>query len=891
MEYKHTILLPKTNFPMRAELPKREPEILARWQRLDIYAKIRLARAGAKPFILHDGPPFANGDAHLGHALNITLKDIVLKSRFMAGYDVPFIPGWDCHGLPIEYKVLKELGSSADPVLIRKKSAAYAQKYIHIQREQFQRLGVFGDWHRPYITMHPSYEARTLRILAELVARGLVYQALRPVHWSTGCQTALAEAEIEYQQRQDLSLYILFPLQNRPSTYLLVWTTTPWTLPANVAIAAGPTLTYGEYSTERGTLICHVGLAQHIPHLQHLTPTTTYSGTQLNGLPYHHPFLQRKGKVYLADFVTDTVGTGLVHIAPGHGMEDYTLGQQHHLPILSPVDDHGRFTPDCGHPSWTGLYVLDANPLIRDHLRQLGYLWHDAPYTHDYPHCWRSKTPIIFRAVKQWFIKLDAFRQKALEAIDRVTWIPAWGQNRIRSAVAARPDWCISRQRVWGIPLPVFYAEGGQPLLSAETIHKFAQLVEQHGTDIWFEWETDRLAAALGLPAGLRKGTDTLDVWIDSGTSWAAVCQPQGHFPADLYLEGSDQHRGWFQSSLLTCVAVTGQAPYRTVLTNGFVVDLDGKKLSKSNTYQKPIDLPAFVNKHGADMIRLWVASQDFRTDVPFSAEIFERLGDSYRALRNVLRVLLGNLHDFQPQRHTLPWQHLTPLDCWILSRLDTLITNVLRAYHSYEFHLIYQAINRYCSSDLSAFYVDVTKDRMYCDAADSPRRRSAQTTMHRIVDVLCRLIAPILPFTADEAWLHLGLGECIHLENFPTPLGNALPTPPLNWDAILSLRDQVNGRLETLRQQKTLAKSLEAQVTLDPTALALGTADPDTLAEILNVGRVLLKPGAALLVEPGQGLPCQRCWKVLPDVGTYPDHPGLCTRCYNVVTALAAAA
>ena len=876
---------------MRADLPQREPHILTRWQQLDIYAKIRAARAGAKKFILHDGPPFANGDAHLGHALNITLKDIVLKSRFMAGYDVPFIPGWDCHGLPIEHKVLKELGTEADPIRIRKKSAAYAQKYIHIQRDQFQRLGVFGDWHRPYITMQPQYEAHTLRVLAELLTRDLIYQALRPVHWSTGCQTALAEAEIEYQERQDLSVYILFPLQNRPHTHLLVWTTTPWTLPANVAIAVGPHLTYGEYTTDRGTIICHVELAQKIPHLENLTPTTTYPGTQLSGLTYRHPFLERTGQIFPADFVTPDTGTGLVHIAPGHGMDDYILGQQHHLPILSPVDDHGRFTPDCGHPAWTGLYVLDANPLIRDHLRATGHLWHHELFTHDYPHCWRSKTPIIFRSVKQWFIKVDAFRRQALDAITRVNWIPAWGENRIRAAVAARPDWCISRQRVWGIPLPVFYAEGGQPLLSADTVKKFAHLVAEHGTDIWFEWDTDRLAAALGLPAGLRKGTDTLDVWIDSGTSWAAVSQPHGHFPADLYLEGSDQHRGWFQSSLLTSVAVTGQAPYRAVLTNGFVVDLDGKKLSKSNTYQKPIDLPAFVNKHGADMIRLWVASQDFRTDVPFSAEIFERLGDSYRALRNILRVLLGNLHGFHPHSHSLPWHNLTPLDTWILHRLDTLIATVLRAYDTYEFHLIYQAINRYCSTDLSAFYIDVTKDRMYCDAPDSARRRSAQTAMHRIADVLCRLVAPILPYTADEAWLHLRLGECIHLQNFPAPLGDALPATPLNWDAILQLRDQVNARLETLRQQKTLAKSLEAQVTLDPAALALGTADPDTLAEILNVARVLCTPGAPLTVEPGQGRTCQRCWKVLPEVGTHPDHPGLCTRCHNVVTALAAPA
>ncbi len=867
---------------MRADLAKREPEMLARWQQMEVYKKMRELRRWAPLFTLHDGPPFANGDAHLGHALNMTLKDIVLKSRFMAGFDVPFIPGWDCHGLPIEHKVIKELGFEADAVKIRKKSAAYAQKYINIQSNQFQRLGVFADWEHPYITMEPAYEAQTLRVFAELVERNLVYQALRPVHWSTGCQTALAEAEIEYESREDLSVYVLFPIVGNTDKFLLIWTTTPWTLPANVAVAVGPELTYGEYVTTRGTVICQADLAKVIPGLEKLAPVRTLPGTELTSLHYRHPFLDRTGAVYAADFVTSDTGTGLVHIAPGHGMDDYILGQQHHLPTLSPVDEHGRFTQSCGVREWTGIYVLDANTLVRDHLRTIGYLWHDELFTHEYPHCWRSKTPIIFRSVQQWFIKVDAFRDAALDAISRVRWIPSWGENRIRAAVTSRPDWCISRQRTWGIPLPVFYAEGGQPLLSSDTIRKFASLVATHGTDIWFEWDSDKLSAALGLPPGLRKGTDTLDVWIDSGTSWAAVMQPLGQFPADLYLEGSDQHRGWFQSSLLTSIATTGQAPYRTVLTNGFVVDLDGKKLSKSNAYQKPVDLMTFVNKHGADMVRLWVASQDFRTDVPFSEEIFQRLGDSYRALRNVVRVLLGNLHGFDPQKQAVSYNLLTPLDTWILSRLDELILNCLKAYEEYEFHIIYQAINRFCATDLSAFYVDVTKDRMYCDAAGSLSRRSAQTAMHRIADVITRLVAPILPYTADEMWRELRLGECIHLQNFPQPLGQIIPQTSLNWQAIFSTRDLVNQKLEALRQQKIIAKPLEAQVTLDPSSL--GTSDPVILAEIFNVGRVITLLGAQLEVRRGEGLACKRCWKVLPEVGSYSEHPGLCQRCYEVV-------
>ena len=656
IDYKSTVLLPKTDFPMRAELPKREPELLKKWQKDGIYEKIQARRQGAAKFVLHDGPPFANGNAHMGHALNKTLKDIVVKYKTMAGFSVPYVPGWDCHGLPIEHKVMKELPENKrDPVSIRKASEAYARKYIALQRGQFERLGVFADWENPYLTLNPGYEAEILRTFATLVEKGLVYQGLRPVHWSTGCQTALAEAEIEYEQRTDPAVYVKFPLTEKgraklgldtgKPVSLLVWTTTPWTLPANVAVAVSPVLRYAAYETaDKGIVLVAVPLAEKIPHLAgtKLKPLKEWaSGSELEGATYAHPFLNRHGQIHAAEFVTADAGTGLVHIAPGHGMDDYQLGQAKGLPILVPVDDRGCLTAEAGVPELTGQYVFKANPLIVNLLAAKGHLWHQEDYPHDYPVCWRSKTPIIFRAVKQWFIKVDAFRQAALDAIDHVEWIPKWGINRIKGAVETRADWCISRQRTWGVPIPVFYsAANGEPFLNAKIIRKFADIAEKKGTNHWFETSDEALAKELGLEPCLRKGLETLDVWIDSGSSFAAVSKKRGEFPADLYLEGSDQHRGWFQSSLLLSVATGGVPPFKRVLTNGFVVDVDGKKLSKSSGAKGLVE---YVDEYGADILRLWVSSEDYRNDVPFSKEIFTRVADTYRTLRNTLRLLLGN--------------------------------------------------------------------------------------------------------------------------------------------------------------------------------------------------------------------------------------------------------
>jgi len=919
--YKETLNLPKTDFPMKAGLATREPEILRKWEQIDLYGQIQTARTAAELFVLHDGPPFANGDVHMGTALNKILKDLVVKSKTMAGFRTPFVPGWDCHGLPIEYKVVKET-RGLSPLEVRQRSEAFARKFIDIQRAQFKRLGVFGDWEHPYLTMDPAYEAEILRAFAVFVEGGLVYESMKPVFWSTGAQTALAEAEVEYQERQDTAVYVKFPIVTGSlagQAALVVWTTTPWTLPANLAIAVHPRERYVAQKFTDGKNAETLVLAEKLlpqfraatgfsiagagdPESEHLAPdqpgsataATAFPGSKLEGIGAQHPFLPRTAIVLTADFVTMDSGTGVVHIAPGHGEDDYSLGKMNGLPILSPVDDLGRYTEEVGLPELVGKYVFDANVDIVRLLRDRGMLIAEQPYQHSYPYCWRSKTPIIFRAVEQFFIRIDDLRAKALDAITKVTWIPQWGENRIAGTVESRPDWVISRQRSWGVPLPVFYSANGEALLNPEWIRKLADLVAQRGSNAWFELDDAALAQALGLPEGTRHRNDTIDVWIDSGVSHFAVCatHPELRDPADMYLEATDQHRGWFQSSLMTSVALHERAPYKTCVTHGFVVDVDGRKISKSNTYSKPMDAGHFVDRYGADLVRLWVSSVNYTDDVPFSEEMFTRLGDTYRRIRNTLRILLGNLHDFPVTGIAdLGRVESTLVDRWILERLQQVIEECGTAYKAFEFHKVYHTLNQFCAVDLSSLYVDITKDRMYCDAPASPRRRGTQMAMQQIFDALCRLLAPILVFTAEEAWGYLHSGDSVHLQLFPGPQGKLQDSVVRHEvEELLKLRGVIGQAIEKARQEKLIGNALEAAVVLQCDERLANAVSREELEEFFILSDLKLEPAKepSASVSRTPNKKCARCWRHRSTVGTIATHPELCDRCAAVMESRA---
>jgi isoleucyl-tRNA synthetase len=864
----------------------------------------------------------------MGTALNKILKDFVVKSQTMLGKRAPYVPGWDCHGLPIEYKIVKE-SRGLSPLEVRKKSEAFAWKFVNIQREQFKRLGVFGDWENPYLTMDPKYEAEILRAFAVFVEKGLVYQSKKPVFWSTGAQTALAEAEVEYQERNDTAVYVRFPLSpdqvakiglptDKPVS-VAIWTTTPWTLPANLAIAVDSTAEYEILGNQdERVLVARRLREQFIQQTGFVAPeeSSFRVGKQLVGLQAQHPFLDRKSTILAADFVTMDTGTGLVHIAPGHGEDDYWLGRANGLEILSPVDDHGRFTEEANLPNLTGKYVFDANTDIINLLRKRGMLLGQQNFHHSYPYCWRSKTPIIFRNVEQFFIRIDELRAKALSAIhNEVKWIPAWGENRIAGTVESRPDWVISRQRSWGVPLPVFYSKDGEAILDAKIIRNLADLVAERGSNVWFELTDADLAKTLGLPPGTTKRNDTIDVWIDSGVSHKAVCalHPELRDPADMYLEATDQHRGWFQSSLLTSIAMNNRAPYKTCVTHGFVVDLDGKKISKSSAYEKPVDAGHFVNEHGADLVRLWASSIDYTADVPFSEEIFTRLGDTYRRIRNTLRILLGNLYDFTPhptlspsrgeaENLTVPANNrlspgrgedtgegsiaMTLVDRWILERLNDVIADCRSAYEAFEFHKVYHALNQFCAVDLSSLYIDITKDRMYCDAADSPRRRATQMVMHEIFSALCRLLAPVLVFTAEESWRHSALGGSVHLQEFP-PLEHRGHEASDQVAELLKLRGVIGQAIEQARQQKLIGNALEAAVVLDSDSDVTTKISKEELEEffILSDLTIRQEDEASASVTKTAYKKCARCWRHRPAVGTSKEHPDLCDRCERVVT------
>ena len=911
-------------------------------------------RAGAPRFVLHDGPPFANGDVHVGTALNKVLKDFVVKFQSMMGKDAPYVPGWDCHGLPIEFKVAQEMRQRGEkdfrPAEVRRCCAAYARKFVDLQRERFRRLGVFGDWEAPYLTLDKEYEAEELRLFAALVEQGLVYRGKKPVYWSIPCRTALAEAEVEYRDHLSESVFVKFPVLGLPRTFAVIWTTTAWTLPANLAIAFHPKLHYAQVLAGEETFLVSVGLLDSLAEKFGWTDyqiVRTLEGAQLEGMEYRHPFCERSGRFFPAEFVEASAGTGFVHVAPGHGLEDYGLGRTHGLPVYSPVNDEGRLTRTDDLPAseqmgeeLLGKSILErngsseANRAVLALLQSRGALLHQEAYRHSYPHCWRSKAPVVFRAMDQWFIGMDRqdFRQRALAEIERVRWLPEWGKNRIEAAVRSRPDWCISRQRAWGVPIPAFYDADGRPILNAEVVRRTANLVEKRGSNIWFEtecaalWEQVRPMDWTGAEPK-RKSAETLDVWFDSGSSSRAVIlkrpelrahsrEDRPGFQADLYLEGSDQHRGWFQSSLLLSLAGNGAAPYRSVLTHGFLVDADREKISKSRQGQsggqKPQNAKAYVERHGADVLRLWVASQDFRNDIVVSEERIRKAGETYRGVRNAFRYQLSNLYDFDPGRDCAPEAEWNRIDRWILWRLGQIEAEVLQAYERHEFHAVCQKLSQFATVDLSAIYHDAVKDRLYTLAARHPKRRAAQTALHRLASQLSQLWSPILAFTADEVWEHLPgekLVDSVHLSLFqPTdlPLGTEEQE---QWEKLFSFRDRALLALEAKRRSKEIGKPLEAAVVIqteDFAALEQAGWGED-LREALNVSRLTFVSGkSASKRESNKCLPgevdgeeggvqvfaaeslgmrrCERCWRWESALGADPSHPGLCFRCSEAV-------
>jgi isoleucyl-tRNA synthetase len=932
MDYKATLNLPKTSFPMKANLPQAEPKMLAWWEGVGIYKRLREASADRPLWLLHDGPPYANGQIHMGHVLNKVLKDTVVKSRTMAGFNAVYVPGFDCHGLPIEHQVDRELGldrpgidvrRAMDPVEKIRRCREYAQKFVDIQREEFERLGVFGDWDNPYLTMAPAYEGVIVRELGRLVGRGLVYKGLKPVHWCMHCKTALAQAEVEYEEQRTPSVYVKFPLLAPPSEVpagtpasLVIWTTTPWTLPANLAIAVHPEEEYVALAVGGETLIVAAKLAEHVAAVGRLDGTrrvAAFPGRRLEGLEYRHAWLSRTGTVATADFVAMDTGSGLVHIAPGHGEEDYDLGRRLGLPIYNPVDDDGRFVPEVEH--FAGLTVWDANARIIALLRERGALVAEAPLTHTYPHCWRCKNPTLFRATEQWFMGLDrdGLRGRTLAAIrNDVDWIPSWGEERIYNMVAHRPDWTLSRQRVWGVPIVAFYCAGCEGLLLEQPVieHVARLFGEGRGIEEWYlRSEAELLPPGTRCPrcggTTFRKGTDTLDVWFDSGCSHAAVLETRAElrWPAELYLEGSDQHRGWFHSSLLEAMATRGAPPYKAVLTCGFVVDGEGRKMSKSGN--NAVSPEGLIAKYGAEVLRLWVAAEDYTEDIRLSDQILERLADAYRRLRNTCRFLLGNLGDFDPVRHRQPYARLDEVDRFVLDRLARLVDRVVRGYDEYQFHTVFHAVHNFCAVDLSALYLDIIKDRLYTSAPDDPRRRAAQTACYDVLSALLRLLAPILSFTAEEAWRHLpgGKAESVHLERFPeVPLAWLDDTLEAEWKRLLEVRREISKALEAARARGLIGSGLEAAVTVlsAPEDLPeLFARKRELLPTVLIVSQVSLEPGRApsavqydssdipglvIGIDHARGTKCARCWLWIEDVGADAEHPALCARCVAVL-------
>jgi len=931
MDYKQTLNLPKTSFPMKANLIKKEPEILARWEEINLYEIIRQASKGRKRYMFHDGPPYANGNIHMGTAFNKILKDIIIKSRQMAGFDTPYVPGWDCHGLPIEHRVDLELGprkSEMSQAEIRQYCRKYAEKYIDIQRNEFKRLGVLGEWENPYLTMNFSYEATIIREFGKFALNGSLVRSKKPIYWCISCKTALAEAEVEYEEHTSPSVFVKFPMiSDLGKSYdtlkgkdvsVVIWTTTPWTLPANLAIALHPDLEYVAVDTEDNqVLILAKGLLDACMDTfgikSYEEVVQEINSADLENLEARHPIYDRPSMIVLAPYVTLEAGTGCVHTAPGHGREDYETGIQYALDVYSPVDDSGKFTPEVEH--FAGLGVFEANRAINDKLEELGVLLKEEALTHEYPHCWRCKNPVIFRSTKQWFISMEKtnLRQNTLDAIKRVSWIPSWGQDRIYNMIANRPDWCISRQRLWGVPITVFFCEEcDQLVISQEIVDHVAGMVEESGADIWFTESTENLLPPATTCPGcgsvrFRREMDILDVWFDSGVSFAAVMEKREYLdsPSDLYLEGSDQHRGWFHSSLLCSVGTRNEAPYKNVLTHGFVVDGAGKAMHKSSGN---VIAPAkLIKSYGAEILRLWVAGEDYRNNIRLSKEILQRITEAYRRIRNTCRYLLGNLYDFDHKTDSIQYDEMEELDRWALNKLRDLSKEILSAYDEFNFHLVYHKLHNFCVLDLSSFYLDIIKDRLYTSPGKSVARRSAQTAINQILEVLVRLMAPILSFTADEIWQYMKGKEqtpSVHADLF-IPLTDTHEDLELmnRWDRIVEIRGEVTKTLELARKEKIIGHSLNASVTLGLSPEFMETLSPyrDQLrsifivsdVEITDIGELAdtpesdTTPGLKVKVSPSNAPKCDRCWVHDTTVGEDNTHPTICKRCLKVLNEI----
>lgn len=918
MDYGKTLNLPKTEFPMRGNLPQKEPEFLKQWYEADIYQKRLERNKGHEKFILHDGPPYANGEIHMGTALNKVLKDIVIRYLDMKGYYSPYIPGWDTHGLPIENRAINELGLNrheVGPVKFRQACEQIARKYLDVQRQAFKRLGVIGDWDHPYITLLPEFEAKQIEVFGKLAERGCIYKGLRPVYWCPVCETALAEAEIEYQEVRGQSIYVKFAVKDDKGklkgivdslekTYVVIWTTTTWTLPGNVAISVNPDFTYLVLKAGDENYIMARELTEDCMKVAGITDYQVLGeilGSDLEYMVCRHPFLDRDSLVITGDHVTLDAGTGCVHTAPGHGVEDFLVCKKYEgLPVVVPVDGKGVLTAEAGQ--FSGLTYKEANKAIHKHLKETGLLLADAMIDHTYPHCWRCKNPILFRATEQWFISVESFKKETLEAIKEVRWIPEWGMERISKMVADRNDWCISRQRLWGVPIPIFYCnECGKELINQETIRAVQELFAKEGSTAWFAKDASEiLPDSIRCECGhhtFRKETDIMDVWFDSGSTHAGVLEtnPELSWPADMYLEGSDQHRGWFQSSLLTAVATKGRAPYKEVLTHGYVVDGQGRKMSKSlGNGMDPMDI---VNQYGADILRLWVASSDYKTDIRISNDIVKQLAESYRKIRNTARFILGNIEDFNPETMMVPYEQMEDLDQWALMRLNNLINTVEEAFSRYEFHNFIHNVHSFCVLDMSNFYLDVTKDRLYASRADDIRRRSGQTAMYIILDALVRMLAPVLAFTSEEIWKYMphtakDNPESIQLNSWPKA-NEAYENPALEekWDRLHQIRDDVLKALENARNEKLIGSSLEAGVRLKASDADYDflNENKDLLPTIFIVSEVLLEQDASakeigIEVLKASGEKCERCWIYSPTVGNNHDHPTLCDRCASVI-------